>query len=59
MRIKKFLDEVNTAVPLATGLMKNPVRAEVIVRLENGKEFSPAKVKVTRGKIIICESEFN
>jgi hypothetical protein len=57
MNLRKFTEDFRDASDIATAMMKHPEKAQLVVRMKDGSEFVPAKVKVKRGKIIICEDE--
>jgi hypothetical protein len=53
VRIKEFLDQLREAATFAQIGSHEP---EIIVRRADDTEFTPAKLKFSTGKIIICES---
>jgi hypothetical protein len=52
VRIRKFLDDLREMAQIAQIASVEP---EIIVRLKDGAEFTPVKLKGRSGAIIICE----
>jgi hypothetical protein len=57
MKLKQFAEDYRDAISIASGALDEPENVEVMVRMADGTEFSPATIKVRVGKIIICAAE--
>lgn len=54
MRIREFLDGLREAAMIA---QMGSLEPEIIIRREDGTEFTPVKIKASSSRIIICEDE--
>lgn len=57
MRLRKFLELLTEGVVLSAVSLEDKDLVDVIIRLEDGREFKLVKIKAKVGQIILCESE--